>query len=247
MVALVNRGWDPKTTIRGMYQSIWTILFEVLWFQKNNDDTCKQSIRNAEELFEYCEEVAPDKGIIFASCHAGNWEIGSRIISRYYRPISSVFKPHKKQWVNNLLLAIRNQHRQTTIPKEGGLLPLMRKLKQNETIGLLIDQNGGEDGIDSEFLGQPCKSWDSIIHLAHRTKCPVIPLVFLREGDKVCCHFKKGFELSFQNDQLDVEKSVRELDQALSELISLAPEQWLWLGRKWGRDFKTKMNPSQGT
>jgi KDO2-lipid IV(A) lauroyltransferase len=242
MVALVNQNWNPQQTIKGMYQSIWTILYEVILFQKYDAETCKSYISDAEDLFEYCDEIAPDKGIIFASCHTGNWEIGSRIISRYYRPISSVFKPHKKQWINNLLLSIRNQHRQTTIPKEGGLLPLMRKLKQKEAIGLLIDQNGGEDGVESEFLGQPCKSWDSIIQLANRTKCPVVPIIFIRNKDKICCHFIKNFKLSYQNDELNIEKSVKDLDQALSELISLAPDQWLWLGRKWGRDFKNKMN-----
>ena len=241
MVSLVNPNWDPKQTIHGMYESIWSILYEVLDYQRLDDKTCWNSIQDAEKLFEYCDQVASDKGIIFASCHIGNWEVGSRIISRYYRPISSVFKPHKKKWINDLLLTIRNQHRQTTIPKEGGLLPLMRKLKQKEAIGLLIDQNGGEDGVDSEFLGKPCKSWDSIIQLANRTKCPIIPIVFIRQNGKSCCHFKKDFHLSYQNNELDVENSVRDLDKALSELISLAPEQWLWLGRKWGRDFKTTM------
>lgn len=224
-----------------MYQSIWTILYEVLAYQKHNDETCWKEIQGAGQLFEYCDQVASDKGIIFASCHIGNWEVGSRVISRYYRPISSVFKPHKKKWINDLLLSIRNQHRQTTLPKEGGLLPLMRKLKHKETIGLLIDQHGGNDGVDSEFLGKPCKSWDAIIHLANRTKCPIIPVVFIRNQNKLSCHFKKNHILSYKNNELDIERSVRDLDAALSELISLAPEQWVWLGRKWGRDFKTEL------
>jgi len=245
MVSLVDKGWDSKNTVLGMYRSLWSIPAEILWFQKNNDATCRAAVKGLDELIAYCDEIGTDKGIIFVSCHIGNWELGSRYISRYYRPISSVFKPHEKEWINNLLLFFRQQHNQTTLPKKGGLIALMRQLKQNSSIGLLIDQHGGQDGVDSEFLNQPCKSWDSSIQLAHRTKCPVVPIALIRVKNGFHYHFIKDYQLSLNSSgKLDIEKSCLSMDQALSKLVCLAPEQWLWLGRRWGRDFNLRMTSS---
>ena len=245
MVELVDKGWNSKTTIREMYKSMWTILYEIIWYQKYSDEVCREKIHNLDAFIEYCDEIAKDKGLIITTCHLGNWELCSRIISRYYRPISSAYKPHKKEWVNQLILSSRNQHNQTTISKEGGLLPLIRALKKKECIGLIIDQHGGKNGVDSEFLDKPCKSWDSVIQMAYRTQCPIIPVTFIRKVDGFHAHFIKDFQLVLdENRKLDIQKSVVKLDQALSDLVCLAPEQWLWLGRRWSRDFKTMMASS---
>lgn len=242
MVKLTGKEWNPKSTVRSMFQHIWKIPAEIVWFQNNDDVTCRSKIKNIDALFEYCESVGADKGLIFASCHIGNWEIGSSAVSRYYRPMSAVFKPHKKKWINDLILSFRLNHRQTTIPKEGGLIPMMRTLKEKGAVGVLIDQFGGKDGFPSKFLDCPTTSWDSVVRLSHKTKSPIIPLALVRDGNDFVYHFIKDYQVSLDDvGKLDLEKSILELDQALSELVAKAPEQWLWLGRRWGRDYREWM------
>ena len=242
MVEICRADWDARAIVKGMYQSLWQIPSDLCFAFKLKDAELDRHVIGLEAFLAKLSQLAPEEGVIFVTAHIGAWELSSQITSRRFKPISSVYKSSRFEWVNRFLRASREQHGQQMIEKEGSIVRLFKELKRGGAVGLVMDQHGGTDGVPSRFLGKPCLSWDSAVMLAQRSGCPVMAVGFLRQG--------QGYRVSFSDfikfpkkfrDEAERLEAVASVDEALSHLVEQAPEQWMWLGRRWGRNFEAIM------
>lgn len=238
MVKWSGVSGDERRMIKGMYSHLWQLLPDLIQASKRPWESFRQNISGLEEFEAYIQKHHEGKGLVFISGHIGNWELCGWVLSRSVSPMLSIYKPHKSKLVNDFMALVREQSGQKIIEKEGAMMAIYKTVRRGGIAGLLVDQHGGVDGVDSTFLGRPCKSWDSAVQLSHRSKCPMMFVSLTRT--------KKGYHFSWSESMqpipkkdggLDVQKSVRAMDEALSDLVRKNPEQWLWLGRRWGRDF----------
>lgn len=242
MFDLTKMEGNAKRAIAKMYKHLWHVLPDIIWMHRASEAEVKNRFVGFDRFQQYYSEHLKEKAVIFVSCHLGSWELCPQIISRFITPTSSIFKPHSKAWVNNFIANARTSYGQTSISKSQGLLPIFKKLKRGGSIGLVIDQNGGKEGVDSFFLGKKCKSWDSAIQLAEKTKCPIVPIAIVRRGREFVFLWEPEIDLIYmENQTLDLRSSVIKVDDALSNFVKSAPDQWMWLGRKWGRNFEEMM------
>lgn len=240
LVQRVGDVGDPKTVVKGLYRHLWHMPRDHSRFVHDSDEAWKARLDGWDEAEAQLAKLPTDKGVVFIAAHLGPWELVAQTIARFYRDMVCVYKPAKQTWVNDFFHALRHRPNHHTVPKDGGLLPLLRQLKQKGAVGLVIDQHGGKEGIPSSFLGQPCSSWDSSVLLAHRSKCPIVPVGMIRKGSRY--RFLIADPIWTGDDKKpDVSTLVKRCDEALSNFIRQAPEQWLWLGRRWGRDYHTQM------
>lgn len=243
MVELCPFDWDPKGTVKGMYESLWQIPSDLVRFDRLNDEQLAQNIEGLDDFLKLMEQLDPKKGVVFVAAHLGPWELCAQTISRRFRPVISIYKPAKQEFINRFFEAARHRHRQSTVPKDGGMLPLFKHLKRGGAVGLVIDQHGGSDGVESEFLGRPCSSWDSAVLLASKTDSPIVPVSLIRQGRGYKFLHREAIEAPAAKDKIkDLLPWVKRVDEALSSMVAEAPEQWMWLGRRWGRDFKERMS-----
>ena len=238
MVSWSDVQADPKATVKSMYSNLWKILPELVWASRTPWDEILQHMPAYQQCLDYIRHQHQNKGIVFVTGHLGNWELCGWMMSHCHSPMLSVYKQPKRRWVHDLLAAMRSSTQQLIIEKEGALMKLYKTICRGGIIGLVIDQYGGPTGKDSQFLGRPCKSWDSAVQLAHRSKCPLMLVTLTRN--------KKGFDVNWTKDiglvldaagQLDATASVLKLDQSIEAMVRAYPDQWMWLGRRWGRDF----------
>lgn len=244
MVRLSDLTVNERDIIRQMYRSLHLALSDLAWATARGKEEVLRHTRGVEELASYLRETFPEKGVVFASAHLGNWELCGQVLSSSVAPMLSVFKAHKKEWINELYRQIRNRSGQQIVEKAGALTPLFKHIRRGGIAGLLVDQHGGEDGTPSRFLGRPAKSWDSAVRLAFRAKCPLVPVALIRESLKGSPAFRLEWRPALklpldENEKLLEQQAVETLDNALSDLVRIAPEQWMWLGRKWGRTLGT--------
>lgn len=243
MVSLVNSNWDSRKVVKGMYSSLWKLLPEIVWSHTATESMLREKIDGIDELKQYYKEHLDGKAVIFVSAHLGPWEITSTTVSTFLTPVLSVYKPSKIKILTDLMIAMRTHKNQTVVDKEGSMLTLFKHLKRKGAIGLVIDQHGGEDGVDSEFLNKKCKSWDSTVLLADRCQCPVIPVATIRLKNKYQLLWEKAIFPEYdEQKKLLIHETTLKIDRALSSFVEKAPEQWLWLGRRWGRNFKDLIN-----
>ncbi|MHC5034914.1 MAG: lysophospholipid acyltransferase family protein, partial [Planctomycetota bacterium] len=128
----------------------------------------------------------------------------------------------------------------------GALRHIIRLLRRGESVGFLIDQDVRRDGIFVDFFGKPASTTPMPAKLAIRTGAPLVFVYARRVAGK------NRFRLVLQEiflprheDPAEVE--IRNLTQQItSELegtIRQAPEEWLWLHRRW-KTYPGKYGPS---
>ena len=180
---------------------------------------------------------AEGKGVIFITAHFGNWEWNNSLASSLGVSGGSIARPLDNPRVNELVRSVRERNGLRIFDKAGAIRKALGALKDNNLVGILIDQDAGHNGLMSPFLGKPASTLTVPVELSIRTGSPMV-VVGLRRGGS-----DKRFTLLFNprphrpNPDADTEQETCRLTDALNEdlgnMIMQAPEQWFWIHRRW--------------
>lgn len=236
MVKWCRPQWDEKAIIKGMYQSLWQLPADLRQFYHHGEAITPKVI-GLEAFLQKLEGLPERPGVVFVTAHLGVWELCSQVICRTFRPMMSIYKPSQSEWINRFFLDSRTQNGQVIVPKEGGITPLFKHLRRGGVVGLVMDQHGGNAGVRSSFLGKACLSWDSAVLLAQRSRSPIMPVTLIRRGPDYEILHGELTQVAPDSSDSDIQSHVQHLDDQLAAMVEEAPDQWMWLGRKWGRDF----------
>lgn len=112
---------------------------------------------------------------------------------------------------------------------------VLRSLKNNELVGILLDQNTNvAAGVFVDFFGKPACTNKGLAVLARATGVPVIPAFLAREGGAF--HVEFGPEIptiKTEDEDSDIYVNTRNYNQALESIIRRYPEQWFWVHNRW--------------
>jgi len=122
------------------------------------------------------------------------------------------------------------------IPKDGGVLKLVRTLRAGELVAVLLDQNAGRKGALLDFLGEPSSHHTVAGVMARRCGAAALPVYLLRAGPGG--RLRVVIEPPVQADPgLDDDAAVlqitRRISASLERQVRAHPEQWLWLHDRW--------------
>lgn len=174
--------------------------------------------------------------VIFLSAHYGNWELGALCCAlQLHSPFTIVGKPQHNPHIDRYLNRMRERFGNRIIPMDGALRSLLRTLDAGGSVALLADQSGEANDIFVPFFNRPAATTKAVAALSLKRDVPiVIGLVHRRED--------LTYELEFVEVPRDdlhglTEPNVAALTarhvQTLETLIRRAPEQWLWMHRRW--------------
>ncbi len=95
------------------------------------------------------------KGVVLLAGHCGNWELLAIAASAKLSGLSIVARPINNPYLNKLVERVRRKYGNEVIYKKGALKPIIKKLKNNECVGILMDQAViPEEGYVMDFLGR---------------------------------------------------------------------------------------------
>lgn len=226
---------EATVIARKMYQHLGTMVAE---FPRHRTIT-EENIDTLVDWGDIASLIEPvraeGKGIIFVTGHFGNWEATGHAysIKKYIR--GSVARPLDNPLLDTWITRMRESRGQTIWAKQGAMRSAMRTLRQGGAFGILVDQNGGDGGADSTFFGERCSSMPAPADLALRTDAVIIPAGLVRTSPM---HFRAVWRdpIRVRPDQpYDEERTrlVQACNDALESIIREAPEQWLWMHRRW--------------
>lgn len=168
------------------------------------------------------------KGGIFFAAHLGNWEIPHFLVIQHQMPIYLIFRPPNNRILYYFLKKVRDNPRVHMIPKGAGSIELLRVLKNNQHVGVLMDQRFAE-GEKLSFFGQPAFSATGPAKLAHKLNLPLVPVQVKRK--------KRGkFQVIFHSPisrEKTPEETTQKINDIFEEWIRQEPGQWLWLHNRW--------------
>ena len=195
--------------------------------------------------FEKLEGVRRRTGIVFVTGHFGHWEVLGAALPLLGYPVWSVGRPLRNRLVDRYVRRMRQKTGQRMLSSRGAMLQLIRLLKRGQNVGLLVDQDARKTGVFVDFFGRPASTTPTPARLAIYTGAP-IAFVYARRAGRASRFRIVLADLIEPQQQGDPDAEVRRITQRLtSDLereIRKAPEEWLWLHRRW-KTYPGKYRP----
>ena len=230
------REEERHAILRGSFSNLGRLLVEFSHFPALN----KHNINNlvVYEGYEHYESAAREgKGVIFLTGHFGAWELSCFAHSLYGHRMKFVVREIDNPKVERLIGRYRGLAGNSAIHKKSASRDLLKALRNNETVGILVDQNTTRDeGVFVDFFGIPAATTPAVATLALRTGAAVIPgfLIWDHETRRHRLHFDPPVDLISTGDlNHDVIENTRVFNAILEDKIRRYPDQWLWIHRRW--------------
>ncbi len=175
--------------------------------------------------------IRQGKGVIFLAVHSGNWELGNVLNGMLGYPYNLVAHDQARlPQLGVLLNESRKMAGANTIAPGSATKDIIRALKRNEIVTLVLDQ-GGEDGVPVQFFGKTASMSTGAMRLALKYGCAVCPVWILRNA--VGMHVLKFFPVLALTSTGDVDKdiaaNVQEAASYFEGLLYEYPNEYLWV------------------
>ena len=237
-VAHTNLGfafpdWSSEqrdSVINGVFRSIGRLLTGLARFPSLNAQNIHDwiSYKGSEN---YHSAKAEGRGILVATAHLGNWELSAFAHGLMTDPMHVMVRPLDNPLVDNLVEHRRTLSGNHLIYKKEAARAVIKALRANEAVGILIDQNTtAAEGVFIDFFGKKACATSAFVKFAYHSGAPVIPGFALWDETRhrYVLHFLPKVEL-----RGDVQSDTQRIHSVLESVIRQHPDQWMWIHRRW--------------
>lgn len=172
-------------------------------------------------------------GVIILGLHMGNGLAMASALTQHLGPIHVVYRESNKvtpgfyrEGIEHLGLRAINAGTQ-----EGGFREMLRALKRQESVMILMDQGQKQGGVTVSFLGKQMGMPKGPAELAKRSGAPIVP-VFLSAVDAQGWTFKCQPPVTPEA-QWEAHNIVQILTERMEGHILKKPQLWSWHQRRW--------------
>jgi KDO2-lipid IV(A) lauroyltransferase len=177
------------------------------------------------------QAMAKGKGSLLITGHLGNWERCSAWMSLAGYPLNVIARDADDEGVNTTINQIRQKPGTKVIPRGQAARQVLLKLRANEIVGILPDQNASD--IFIPFFGHPAGTALGPGVFASRTGATIVPVTCVYNSiNQYTMTFFPPITADDPNDTSG-ESMMRAINQWLEEEIAKTPEQWLWMHDRW--------------
>jgi Kdo2-lipid IVA lauroyltransferase/acyltransferase len=178
---------------------------------------------------EFISELrAQGRGIVFLTPHLGCFEVTAQAYAARFGPITVLYRPARKAWLQQLVATSRDRPNITAVPTTlAGVRQMLRALRAGEAVGLLPDQVPPRGlGVWAPFFGREAYTMTLSARLVQQTGAAVL----LAWGERL--PRGEGFRVRLQQlqDELasDPARAAAQLNTAMERLVRAGPTQYLW-------------------
>ncbi len=174
--------------------------------------------------------------LIYVTGHFGNWEIVGYTLATLGFPCYAVARPLDNPYINEYIMGVRERTGLKILDKKGATETMDDILGAGGVVSFIADQDAGRKGMFVDFFGRAASTYKSIGLMAMQHLAPVV----VGYGRRLNEGF--NFELGVQriihpHEWADKDDPLRWITQAyttaLEQTIRRAPEQYLWVHRRW--------------
>jgi KDO2-lipid IV(A) lauroyltransferase len=222
--------------LRRSFENLGKSLIEVLKFRQISSSNIDQFVTlEGEENLK--KAFSKQKGIVFVTAHFGNWELmGITLAIKGYRT-HVIAAPLYDSRLDRIMNRFRLIHGVETITRGGekGARKILSALKNNQILGLLIDQDIDAEGVFVDFFNRQAFTPSGAASLALKSGAAVILGFIHRELDnRHRIIFSGPVELIRRGELAqDIQDNTALFTKAIEENIRKHPDQWVWMHNRW--------------
>ena len=194
-------------------------------------------IQGVEKLHE---SLRQKKGVMLLVSHKGNWEVMALIAGLFIaQPIKgeiyALARPLKNPLLYEYVLNQRGLTGLKSISKIGAVGQTFRRLKQNGSVCLLIDQRVNEGAVEVEFFRRKALTTSLPAICGLRFGTPIYYLFCDRTRERKYIMKVEGpaaIKISGRNEE-DIRVNTQSFNDRVEAEIRKDPSQWLWMHNRW--------------
>jgi KDO2-lipid IV(A) lauroyltransferase len=222
--------------LRGVFRNLARMLAEITQFPRCTRDNISQVF--AYDGFEnYAEAVARGRGVLYLTAHLGAWELSAFCHATMGHSMYVLIRALDNPYLNELVNRYRTMSGNQIIEKRDFLRGILAAMKENQAVGILIDQNSSmTEGVFVDFFGIPACTAAGMARIAMRTGAAVVPAFMLwnQADGRYRLRFDPPLELVSTGDtDADVVANTQLFMKTIEGYVRRYPDQWLWIHRRW--------------
>jgi Kdo2-lipid IVA lauroyltransferase/acyltransferase len=216
--------------VDGVFESLSRLLVALARFPCIDRSNVSQWI-GYDGLEHYQSAKSEGRGVLIATAHLGNWELSAFAHALMTEPMHVMVRPLDNPLIDRLVERRRMLSGNRLIDKRDAARAVMKALRNNQAVGILIDQNtSADEGVFVDFFGKLACANSGFVKLAYRSQAPVIPGFALwdKKTRRHILRFYPRVEMTG-----DLERDTQQLHSTLEDIIRAHPDQWMWIHRRW--------------
>jgi KDO2-lipid IV(A) lauroyltransferase len=175
--------------------------------------------------------LVQDRAKIILTGHFGNWEMAGYLIAVFGIRPYSIARDLDNPFLHDFVKRFRSWSGQTILSKKGDFERIEQVLRERGTLLTVGDQDAGPRGTFVEFFGKLASTHKAIALLSAAHEAPIIVGVAYR--DRPGFHFQVICHAPIEPADAGVAEITQRFTRDLESAIREAPEQYLWLHRRW--------------
>jgi len=229
---------ERKMICRSIARNAFKDIVEVFYSTGPDQPKIAERISiNGEENLK--EALSRGRGVIAVSAHLGNFSlIGFGLACRGY-PVHVVIRPVREQAIEKILHEYRKKQGTSfifTIPPQDSVKKMLKALRSNEIICLLVDQAKKHGSVFADFFGRPVATTITPALLSLRTGASLVPVFIVRnENNTHHIFIEPAIEVEMTDDHDEnIFRITVEINRIIQSYVEKYPAQWsYWTARRW--------------
>lgn len=228
---------EKKQIIRQSFMQMTISALQCLWLQH---DTKKRTYllfpEVPENLHILTDCLQKNKGAFILMAHYGNWE-AMAMYNGYIGAMHlySIVRRQDNPYLEKATCDFRTRSGNGIFFRDDSPLKIVRALKNNSCVAVMMDQNTAVGGVFVDFFGKKVATARSVALLSYKMNTPILP-IFVHPNSNGTYTIEIQPELKLEktgNKEEDVLSWTQECQKVIESVVRKHPENWMWVHRRW--------------
>jgi len=194
-------------------------------------------VTNADDAIAQLNSYTSKSGKIYVTAHFSNWELLAQFMAINGFALTGIGRRGNNVLIeDNITTPFRQMHGNRNIYKKNAIMQMIKVIKQNASLGLLIDQKAGhQNSVRTTFFGRAVMTTTSVAMLKLKYN-PLLLSIFMTRDDngsyKVIINEPIEYEPVGNKDE-DIKNITQLCNDAVEDVVKAYPSQWFWMHNRW--------------
>ncbi len=228
---------DVRRVARASLTNYFRYLADFMRFPSQSPEALRLAVEGDEAFAALDSALARGKGAVVVCMHFGNWDLGAGAAAARGYALTAVAETFRHKRLDAMVVGSRQRLGMEIVKMERAAPSLIKTLRRNGVIALLIDRPVPGEGVKVRFFGEEVEVPSGPARLALRTGASVVPTAFVRlDPNRPEVRTLADFSIDYQPTG-ETETDVRNLTQAIMDVhedyIRRYPDQWYMFREMW--------------